>query len=137
MTEEGGGQEPVVKMPSSKPSPYPRSSSPPGGAEDGEEEEFNAYKAYVSFGFFFFVVLNGFIRRYGVPLPDTASRQQRWKWCNILVSFVHSAMTGLCAPLVFYLNPALQEDMVNGYSDFAHMLVGKCCPYTGIGEGVG
>ena len=90
--------------------------------------DFNHYKAYVSFGFFFFVVLNGVVRRYAVPLPESASRQQRWKWCNILVSFFHSTMTGLCAPLVFYLNPTLQEDMINGYSDFAHRIVGEYLP---------
>ncbi len=78
---------------------------------------FNPWKAYVSFGLFFFVALNAAVKRFAVPLPETASRQQKWKWCNILVSLVHSTMTGLAAPVVFYLDPALQ---VSAHDHTAH-----------------
>ncbi len=88
-------------------------------------EGFNPYKAYVSGGFFFFVVLNELVKRYATPLPETATRKTKWKWRNTLVSFVHSVMTGAMSPVAFYRSQSLRDDMIDGYSDMALMLVGE------------
>jgi len=93
---------------------------------------FNPYPAYVAGGFFFFTAVNVLVQNWLCwPLPADRSRKQRWKWCNICVSFCHSTLTGFCAPLVFYLSPTAREDMINGYSDFAHALVGKISSHSG------
>ena len=46
-----------------------------------------------------------------------------WKWRNTLTSFLHSLTSGIWAPLVFYLDPTLADDMIKGYTGSAHTLV--------------
>ena len=86
--------------------------------------DFNHYKAYVSASFFFFVVVNGCASRYFVPTSASNSRKQKWKWCNIFTSLVHSCITAVWAPLLFYLDPAMMENMVDAYNEAAHVLLG-------------
>ena len=87
------------------------------------DPEFNHYLAYVSFGVFFFVALNGLTSRFLVPESASNNPRQRWKWANIFTSLVHSTITGLGAPLLFYYEPDALDDMINGFSDAMHVLV--------------
>ena len=40
-----------------------------------------------------------------------------------MTSFIHSLTSGIWAPLVFYLDPTLADDMIKGYTQSAHTLV--------------
>ena len=94
-----------------------------------QDPDFNPYLGYVGGGFFFFVVLNGVVKEWLTPAAASGSPQQRWKWRNIAVSFTHSTMTGVGAPLAFYLHPDMCEDMIHAYNTFTHALIGFSIGY--------
>ena len=47
----------------------------------------------------------------------------RWKWRNVLTSFIHSFVTGVWAPLAFYLDPSIRTDMIHSFNNSIHILV--------------
>lgn len=86
------------------------------------ETEFNPYWGYVGGGFFFFTVLHYFTK-FAVPLSADVTRQQRWKWRNVFTSFCHSTITGIWAPLTFYADPAMCDDMIYAFNHSTHILI--------------
>jgi len=84
--------------------------------------DFNPWKAYVAGGFFVFVCVNH-LTKFTVPDHMQLTLHSNWKWRNTLTSFLHSLTTGLWAPIVFYLQPSLADDMIKGYTDSSHALV--------------
>ena len=89
-------------------------------------EKSNPYLTVISASFGIFVVIN-FLTKLGIPsaVKNTKRNPQetRWKWRNILTSFVHSSIAGIWTILVFVLEPSLSEDMLNSYSEYAQTLV--------------
>merc|ERR1711981_15186 len=78
-------------------------------------------------GLIFFILVN-YATRWTIPkaVQDTKRRdpqETKWKWRNILTSFIHSSITGLWAPLAFAAQPSLGADMIHAYSTSAHALV--------------
>lgn len=49
------------------------------------------------------------------PSTGTESKLQ-WKWRNVATSLIHSIITGVWAPLVFYQSPGMCEDIIHAYS---------------------
>ena len=92
------------------------------GKTPSAEHVFNPYWGYVAGGFAFFTAVST-LTRYTVPECAEGNPRTAWKWRNILTSFIHSTITGVWAPLVFYLEPALCDDMIYGFSDAAHALI--------------
>lgn len=95
-----------------------------GGTLDDfwNDPDFNPYKAYIAGGFFAFVCVN-YLTKFTVPQHMQHTLSSSWKWRNTLTSFLHSLTSGIWAPLVFYLDPTLADDMIKGYTGSAHTLV--------------
>ena len=82
------------------------------------------------FSSLFFAFVN-YATKWTVPLNVHLSnnakwkdpQEVKWKWRNILTSFIHSSITGLWAPLAFAAQPSLGADMIHAYSTSAHALV--------------
>ena len=82
----------------------------------------NPFPIFVASGVLFFVAVN-YLTRFAVPENVAKNCQSRWKWRNVLTSFIHSFITGVWAPLAFYLEPALGSDMIRGFNTSIHVLV--------------
>ena len=54
----------------------------------------NPFPIYVAAGVLFFSSVN-YLTRYTVPTAATKTFQSRWKWRNVLTSFIHSFITGV------------------------------------------
>jgi len=90
----------------------------------------NPSVGYILFSSLFFAFVN-YATKWTVPLNVLLSnntkrrdpQETKWKWRNILTSFIHSSITGLWAPLAFAAQPSLGADMIHAYSTSAHALV--------------
>jgi hypothetical protein len=82
----------------------------------------NPFPVYIASGVLFFVAVN-YLTRFAVPDGVAKNTQSRWKWRNVLTSFIHSFITGVWAPLAFYLEPSLGNDMIRGFNTSIHVLV--------------
>jgi len=73
-------------------------------------------------GAVFFSLVN---RVAGWLVPGTVcqTQQQKWKWRNVATSLVHSAITGIWAPLAFYQAPDMQDDLIQKFTYSSHALV--------------
>lgn len=58
-----------------------------------------------------------------VPASACHTPQQRWKWRNVATSLVHSAITGVWAPLAFYQAPEMRDDLIRTFNFSSHSLV--------------
>jgi len=91
----------------------------------------NPCVGYILFSSLFFSFVNYFTRWclpkvVQEPPRSTNTRnpqEVKWKWRNILTSFIHSSITGMWAPLAFASQPSLGADMIHAYSTSAHALV--------------
>ena len=82
----------------------------------------NPFPVYIASGVVFFVVVN-YLTRFAVPENVSKNIQSRWKWRNVLTSFIHSFITGTWAPYAFYEDPSLGNDMIRGFNTSIHILV--------------
>lgn len=82
----------------------------------------NAFPFYVASGIVFFAIVN-YLTRFMVPETVTKNFQSRWKWRNVLTSFIHSFITGTWAPLAFYVDPSIGNDMIYSFNTSIHVLV--------------
>ena len=87
----------------------------------------NPCVGYILSGLIFFTLIN-FCTRWTIPQAVRETKRQnpqevRWKWRNVLSSFIHSTITGIWAPFAFALEPSLGSDMINAYSTSAHALI--------------
>ena len=88
----------------------------------------NPCVGYILFSSIFFSLVN-YCTRWSLPKvvqePKSTRNPQevKWKWRNILTSFIHSSITGMWAPLAFVSQPSLGADMIHAYSTSAHALV--------------
>merc|ERR1711860_132190 len=46
-----------------------------------------------------------------------------WKWKNVATSLIHSFITGLWAPILFYQNPEMSNDLIRAFTPSTHALV--------------
>lgn len=46
--------------------------------------------------------ITNYLTRLIVPASASNTFQQRWKWKNVATSLIHSFITGLWAPILFY-----------------------------------
>lgn len=81
----------------------------------------NAFPFYVASGIVFFAIVN-YLTRFMVPETVTKNFQSRWKWRNVLTSFIHSFITGTWAPLAFYVDPSIGNDMIYSFNTSIHVL---------------
>lgn len=89
--------------------------------------------AYILSGLAFFTLVN-YATRWSLPKTVRQTTRQdpkevRWKWRNVLTSFIHSTITGLWAPLAFAAQPSLGADMIHAYSTGAHTLISVSIGY--------
>eukprot|EP00095_Tigriopus_kingsejongensis_P010601 snap_masked-scaffold1779_size28306-processed-gene-0.1 protein:Tk10601 transcript:snap_masked-scaffold1779_size28306-processed-gene-0.1-mRNA-1 annotation:"tlc domain-containing protein 2-like" len=101
---------------------YVDTSGKPSIMAPESDPNFNPYLAFVSLGFVFFLVVNIATQAF-VPSSAATSPRSSWKWRNIFTSLVHSTITGLLAPLVFYVDPAMCNDMIYAFNHFTHTLI--------------
>ncbi|TRY63963.1 hypothetical protein TCAL_00313 [Tigriopus californicus] len=87
------------------------------------DPNFNPFLAYVSAGFSFFLVVNIITKCFVPESVELAGPRSVWKWQNILTSFIHSGLTGCLAPLGFYLDPNMCNDMIDAFNSFTHILI--------------
>ena len=78
-------------------------------------------------GLIFFILVN-YATRWTIPKAVKDTKRQnpyevKWKWRNVLTSFIHSSITGIWAPLAFAAQPSLGADMIHAYSTSAHALI--------------
>lgn len=96
------------------------------------ESEFNPYMGYVFGGFAFMTFVN-YLTRFTIPEAviqnPLNSHRAKWKWKNIATSLVHSTITGIWAPAVFYVDPAQCYDMIYAFNHLTHALVGFSMGY--------
>ena len=88
---------------------------------------FNPCVGYILSGLFFFCCVN-YATRWTLPMAVKQTARQnpqevKWKWRNVLTSFIHSTITGIWAPLAFVSQPSLGADMIHAYSTSAHALI--------------
>ena len=94
----------------------------------------NPCVGYILFSSIFFSLVN-YCTRWSLPKVVQEPRSTRnpqevkWKWRNILTSFIHSSITGMWAPLAFASQPSLGADMIHAYSTSAHALVSVSIGY--------
>ena len=81
----------------------------------------NAFPFYVASGIVFFAIVN-YLTRFMVPETVTKNFQSKWKWRNVLTSFIHSFITGTWAPLAFYVDPSIGNDMIYSFNTSIHVL---------------
>jgi hypothetical protein len=67
-----------------------------------------------------FTVISKLIHSHFTP---TSVQYCTWRWKNILVSFIHSLLTGVWACLCFYRHPRLAEDLIHTYDTSSQCLV--------------
>ena len=87
----------------------------------------NPCLGYILSGLVFFCGVN-YATRWSLPaaVKQTARKnpqEVKWKWRNVLTSFIHSSITGIWAPLAFASQPSLGADMIHAYSTSAHALI--------------
>lgn len=87
----------------------------------------NPCLGYILSGLCFFTLVN-YATRWSLPtaVKETARQnpqEVKWKWRNVLTSFIHSTITGIWAPLAFAAQPSLGADMIHAYSTSAHALI--------------
>ncbi len=69
-----------------------------------------------------------YLTRYSIPKAVSETKRTnpgevKWKWRNVLTSFIHSTITGIWAPLAFAAQPSLGADMIHAYSTSSHALI--------------
>jgi len=87
----------------------------------------NPFVGYITTGLLFFTLVN-YCTRWTIPKAVKETKRQnpqevKWKWRNVLTSFLHSSITGVWAPFAFAMEPSLGSDMINAYSTSAHVLI--------------
>lgn len=87
----------------------------------------NPCVGYITSGLVFFILVN-YCTRWTIPKAVRETKRQdpqevKWKWRNVLTSFIHSSITGVWAPFAFAMEPSLGSDMINAYSTSAHALI--------------
>jgi len=87
----------------------------------------NPCLGYITSGLVFFILVN-YCTRWTIPKAVRETKRQdpqevKWKWRNVLTSFIHSSITGVWAPFAFAMEPSLGSDMINAYSTSAHALI--------------
>jgi len=87
-----------------------------------EQEQGCQYQVVVGVGAATFAIVNC-LTGWLVPGVACKTAQQKWKWKNVATSLVHSAITGLWAPLTFYQAPDMQDDLINKFTYSSHALV--------------
>ncbi|XP_013403669.1 TLC domain-containing protein 2 [Lingula anatina] len=65
----------------------------------------------------------------GIPKSAQDTEFRRWRFKNITISLLHSALTGPWSLLCFYLQPKLAEDLISTYSVIALTLVSTSVGY--------
>jgi len=80
------------------------------------------YRIVVGLGFTTFALVNH-LTGWVVPSKACQTQQQQWKWRNVATSLVHSAITGLWAPLTFYQAPEMRDDLIRKFTYSSHTLV--------------
>ncbi|XP_040581637.1 TLC domain-containing protein 2 [Lepeophtheirus salmonis] len=73
-----------------------------------------------------FWALNYCIR---LQFPWNDNQRFSWKWRNTMVSFIHSNLTGIWAPLCFVFNPVLSNDLVGAYDLNVHSIIAVSLGY--------
>jgi len=64
-----------------------------------------------------------YLTRFIVPASACKTVQQKWKWKNVATSLIHSFITGVWAPLLFYQNPEMSNDLIRTFTPSTHALV--------------
>lgn len=79
---------------------------------------------------FCFLVLR-FLLYYFSAIPNSLKSKQNESayWFNVLVSMIHSAITGTWCLLCFYNYPEMASDLVDGHGPSAHTLVAVSTGY--------
>ena len=93
----------------------------------------NPCPIYILSGLILFTLVN-YATRWSIPRTVVETKRRnpvevRWKWRNVLTSFIHSSITGIWAPLAFYSQPSLGADMIHAYSTSAHALISVSIGY--------
>lgn len=93
----------------------------------------NPCVGYILSGLLFFTLIN-YATRWTLPMAVKETKRKnpgeaRWKWRNVLTSFIHSSITGIWAPLAFAAQPSLGADMIHAYSTSAHALISVSIGY--------
>lgn len=76
-----------------------------------------------------FCALGELVARLLTPTYCRSTADLAWKWKNILVSFIHSSLTGSWAVLCFYHNQKMVEDMIETYTAMSHCLIAVSIGY--------
>lgn len=89
--------------------------------------------SYILLGLGFFSMVN-YLTRYSLPKAVIETKRRnptevKWKWRNVLTSFIHSSITGIWAPLAFAAQPSLGADMIHAYSTSSHALISVSIGY--------
>jgi len=79
-------------------------------------------KVFVVIGLSVFSATN-YLTNFLVPDSANKTAQQRWKWKNVATSLFHSFITGIWAPLAFYQNPGMSNDLIQAFTPSTHALV--------------
>jgi hypothetical protein len=84
------------------------------------------YRLVVLLGFVTFATTN-FVARFVVPESASKTFQQRWKWKNVATSLIHSIITGIWSPLVFYqVRLAYEKFKIHNFSWIEVRIVRLC-----------
>ena len=91
------------------------------------------YGIFVTFSSFCTFFLINVAIQYFELTPHAVAKHKNvlktWKWKNILISFIHSVITGTWSILCFYQEPKLAEDVINTFTLSAYSMMGVSLGY--------
>ncbi|XP_072163810.1 TLC domain-containing protein 2-like [Diadema setosum] len=64
-----------------------------------------------------------------VPAPDRYSGGNRFKWRNVMASFLHAFLTGTGSLYCLYTTPFILDDLIHNFTPFSEMLVSLSTGY--------
>ncbi|CAH1800424.1 unnamed protein product [Owenia fusiformis] len=74
-----------------------------------------------------FQVLNKLLDCGGIP---KSAEGQKWRWKNILISFIHACISGSWSLYSFYDNPKMLEDLMWTHNNVSYTLISMTVGYT-------
>ncbi|XP_041455560.1 TLC domain-containing protein 2-like [Lytechinus pictus] len=64
-----------------------------------------------------------------VPAPDKYSGGNRFKWRNVMASFLHAFLTGTGSLYCLYTSPFILDDLIHNFTPFSEILVSLSTGY--------
>jgi hypothetical protein len=76
----------------------------------------------IFFAFFFWRFLSSFVASVAPLLHLAANKKHDWKLKNLIISLIHSTLTGLGGLICFFLDPDMAKDLINHHHERCYIL---------------